>query len=157
MKLVDPRIHGIIDYVMATALLLAPTIFAFSGRAATTAYAFGIFHIGTSLLTRYPLSLLNSIPFHLHGTIEKLMAVAVLVAPWLLGFSNQAAARNFFLGAGIALFAVIALTDYKGRRALKGPHAAWSREESYQWQDGMASDPTTGTGNADTTASHRFN
>jgi hypothetical protein len=115
MKVLDPKTHGFLDYALALAFLVAPAVFDFSDRAATLSYVIGVVYIGTSLITRYPLGLLKWIPFPVHGTIETLMAVGFIVAPWLFGFSEDAAARNFYVVAGIGLLAVVVLTDYRGR------------------------------------------
>ena len=156
MKIVDPITHGIIDYSMAISFLIAPTILDFSGRSAMPSYALGIVYIGISLLTRYPLGIATAIPFPTHGRIETLIAAAFFAAPWLWDFWNEGAARNCFLAAGVALSTLIALSDYKGRRAMRGPHAAWTRSESYAWQSGSGYPPDD-TGKADSGAPLRFN
>jgi hypothetical protein len=42
----------------------------------------------------------------------------VLVAPWILGFSDQGVPRNFFVAMGILILIVAALTDYAVRESL---------------------------------------
>lgn len=156
MKLIDSKTHGILDYAMALAFLMAPSVFDLTGYAAAPAYGAGVFLVLTSLLTRYPLGIVGLLPFRLHGKTEGLLAIAFLAAPWLMGFYEHAASRNFYLVAGTVLLAIIALTDYKGRRAMKGPHAGWSREEAYQWPDDWQRDATQVSGRADSSAPNRF-
>lgn len=116
-KALDPKTHGILDYGLAVAFLLAPALFGFTEVAATTSYVIGVVYIGTSLLTRYPLGALKVIPFPVHGVLESVMAVAWIILPWAFGFAGDTAARNFFVIAGVGLLVVALLTDYKATRA----------------------------------------
>jgi hypothetical protein len=49
-----------------------------------------------------------------HAGIEFVTAVALIAMPWMVGFADQPAARNFFIAAGLGLVAIWALTDYQG-------------------------------------------
>lgn len=113
MKILSPTIHGVLDYAVGAAFLLAPTLLGFREQAAVLSYVIGVLFIGAAIVTRYPLGLLKLLPFPVHGVIETIMALGFIAAPWLFGFSGQPAARNFFVGAGVALLAVVAMTDYK--------------------------------------------
>lgn len=115
LKLLSPRVHGALDYLLAIAFLLAPAVFAFPYPARPLAYIIGVVFLGASLLTKYPLGALKLIPFPVHGLIEGIMAAAWVAMPWLFGFAAHSAARNFFVVAGVGLLAVVALTDYKTR------------------------------------------
>ena len=126
MKILQPRTHAILDYGLAALFLLAPTLFDFSATAATLSYVSGIAYIGASLLTKYPLGAIKLIPFPLHGVLESIMAAGWIVAPWLAGFADVPAARNFFVAAGIALLAVVSITDYRASESL-GRHGAERR------------------------------
>ena len=109
----SPRNHGYIDYLAVGMLLLAPTLFRFSGLPAALCYVLAVFQGGMSLMTAYPLGLAKIIPFPLHGSIEAVTSVALVVLPFLLGFSEVVRARNFFIVSGIALFAVWMVTNYR--------------------------------------------
>lgn len=113
LKLLNPTIHGVLDYGLAIAFLLAPGLFGFSETAANLSYIFGVVYLGASFLTRYPLGVVKMIPFPVHGVLESIMAAAWIVLPWLLGFAADQAGRNFFLFAGVALLGVVVLTDYR--------------------------------------------
>ena len=113
MKVLSPTIHGVLDYGLALLFLLAPGLLDFPPPAATAAYVIGVVYIIASLVTRYPLGVVKLLPFPAHGVIESLMALSWIVLPWLLGFAEHAASRNFFVGAGVALLAVVALTNYR--------------------------------------------
>lgn len=113
MKVLNPTVHGILDYGLALVFLLVPSMLDFPPPAAAAAYAIGVVHILASLVTRYPLGLLKLLPFPVHGVIESVMAVAWIALPWLMGFSDHAASRNFFVIAGVGLLVVVALTNYR--------------------------------------------
>lgn len=112
-RVLNPRIHGYIDYLIVAVLALAPSLFGFSGIAAALCYILAVAQLGMSLLTAYPLGAAKVIPFPIHGGIELAAGILALVSPWLFQFSNVEAARNFFLVAGISVVVVWALTNYK--------------------------------------------
>ncbi|MGC4000760.1 MAG: hypothetical protein QM767_26230 [Anaeromyxobacter sp.] len=124
MKLLNPRIHGYIDYVAVVGLALAPTLFGFMGVPATICYVLAAVQLGMSLITAYPVSVAKVIPFTVHGGIELLTALFLLAAPWIFAFADVLAARNFFIAAGVGLFLVYLVTDYKAAGAESSAHFA---------------------------------
>jgi hypothetical protein len=112
------------------AFFLAPALFGFSQAAAGAARAVAWAYLGLVLLTAYPLGLIKWIPFTVHGGIELITSVALLALPWLAGFSEDSAGRNFFVSSGFALFAVWLMTDYKALGV--GPRAGVSRRSGVE-------------------------
>ena len=125
MKLLNPAVHGLLDYALALAFLLLPPVLVFSPEAAAVSRIIGVAYLGVSLLTKYPLGLLKLIPFPVHGVIESMMAAAWIVLPWVLGFQDDSAGRTFFMLAGIGLLLVAAVTDYQA----SGAHTAFRGQE----------------------------
>ena len=125
MKLLNPAVHGLLDYALALAFLLLPPVLVFSPEAAAVSRIIGVAYLGVSLLTKYPLGLLKLIPFPVHGVIESMMAAAWIVLPWVLGFQDDSAGRIFFMLAGIGLLLVAAVTDYQA----SGAHTAFRGQE----------------------------
>lgn len=113
MKFLTPKIHGILDYAVIVVLFVAPTLFGFAREAATVSYILGAAYVLMSLTTAYPLSLAKLIPFTVHGMIELILSPFLVAMPWLAGFSDHAASRLFYIVAGVALFLVWMVTDYK--------------------------------------------
>jgi hypothetical protein len=109
----SPRVHGYIDYGSVVFLLLSPMLFGFGGVPATLCYLFAGALLVLSLITAYPLGVAKVVPFTIHGLIEAVSAVGLVLAPFLFGFSDVVAARNFFLVAGVALGIVFLVTNYK--------------------------------------------
>jgi hypothetical protein len=113
MKFLNPRIHGVIDYLAVALLFAAPTLFNFYGYAASICYVVGACQFAMSLMTAYPMGAEKLIPFRMHGAVEVAVSILFVVAPWLFDFAGVTSARNFFLASGIGLGLVYLFTDYK--------------------------------------------
>lgn len=112
-KPINPTPHGVLDYLLVVAFAAAPSVLNFGDNAATTSYIIAATLALVSLFTRYPLGLVKLIPFPVHGLLETVAAASLLVLPWLAGFSEHDAARNFFIVTGLGYLVVIALTNYR--------------------------------------------
>ncbi len=112
MKILSPRIHGYLDYVVVIAFLAAPTLFGLSGIPAVISYAQYIIQLTVTHLTDFPLGIAKAIPIKLHSTIELLVSFTLMALPWLLGFASVIPARNFYIAAGVVIFITWLVTDY---------------------------------------------
>lgn len=112
MKLLSPRVHGVIDYLFAALFLLAPTIFQFNGLPATLATGIAVTHLTLTMCTAFPLGLVKAFPFRAHGWFELVTGTSLVLSPWIFSFSETLAARNFFLGSGVALLGVWLFSEY---------------------------------------------
>ena len=130
MKPVSARLHGVLDYATVAAFLNAPMVFGFHGTPAAIVYWLAGIHLLMTGCTDFPVGFFMWIPFKIHGVIELLAGIFLLVAPWIFGFAQDAAARNFFLGMAIILLVVIALTDYS-QRVVRPPQDPGDRR---QWR-----------------------
>lgn len=113
MKILSPKVHGYLDYVVVIAFALAPTIFGLTGLAATIAYILAFVHLALTLLTAFPLGVVSLIPFTIHGLIELIVSISLVALPFIAGFSDVPIARNFYIAAGIVVFVVWLITNYK--------------------------------------------
>ena len=127
MKLINSRLHGILDYVTVVAFALAPSILGLTGTAAGLAYTLAVVHLLVTLSTDFDLGVVRVLPAGWHGWIELVVSLALLVVPWVLGFSDDATARNFYLAAGVVILVVWALTAYSGRTTVTGDLDATAR------------------------------
>jgi hypothetical protein len=114
-KPIGERTHGVVDYAMVAAFLNAPMVFGFHGTAAAIVYWLAGIHLLMTGFTAFPLGVFKFIPFKVHGVIELVAGLFILVSPWLFAFADDRAARNFFLAMAIILFIAVALTDYSQR------------------------------------------
>ena len=111
-KPISPTLHGIIDYATVAAVVAAPRMFDFPEEAERLCYGLAASYLGVSLMTDYPLAVRRTIPFKAHGATEALIGAALPAMPWLLGFSEHKAARNFILGLTALTAVTAALTDW---------------------------------------------
>lgn len=113
MRILNPRIHGYLDYLVVLLFLVAPSLFGFSLTAARLSYAVAGIQLVISLMTAYPLGAIKLIPFTIHGAYEFIAAILLIAAPWIFGFSIDLSARYFYIASGVVLFAVWATTNYR--------------------------------------------
>lgn len=114
-KPVSARVNGVLDYAAVAAFLNAPMVFGFHGTPAAVAYWVAGIHLLMTGCTDFPVGFFMWIPFRVHAVIELLGGIFLLIAPWLFGFAQVVAARNFFVAMALIVLVVVALTDYSLR------------------------------------------
>jgi len=114
MKFISPKIHGIIDYLVVVFLLASPTIFGFTGLLATFTYALGGVHLLLTILTAYSAGLIKVIPLALHGLIEFVVGVVLIVLAYTL-FKDDVAGKLFYIVFGTVVLLTWLVTDYTGK------------------------------------------
>ena len=103
--------HGILDYLFAILLAIAPSVVGFAGRQARWCYLFAAMLAAMAVLTQTKILRLA-----LHGAVELLLAILMIVLPWVAGFERGVLSRNFYVFMGLLLIGLWALTDWRGRR-----------------------------------------
>jgi len=111
-KPISPRMHGVLDYSTLLTTVAAARLLDFSRPAARTALGWAAGYGVLSALTDYPLAVRRTVPFRVHGAVDVALALALPAAPWVMGFSRDRRARNFFLGLTALTAVVTALTDW---------------------------------------------
>jgi hypothetical protein len=114
MKILNPTVHGFLDYLVVVGFALAPTVIGLAGWPATISYALAAVHLLLTLVTAFPLGAIKIVPLRLHGAIELVVSIALVALPWALKFASDLTARDFYVCAGALIFVVWAITDYKG-------------------------------------------
>lgn len=109
MKILSPKIHGFLDILTVLIFAAAPTLFNFGGLPATICYVLAVVHLVLTLATAFPLGIVKIVPLLVHGTIELIVSTALVILPFILGWTG--AARNFFIGIGIVIFIVWLISD----------------------------------------------
>jgi hypothetical protein len=97
--MITSRAHGIIDYVVAIALLLAPVIFGFAdGRTQYATQALGAAILLMSLVTAYEFSVTKVIPYSLRLGVDVIVGSVILLSPWLFRFSDKVRLPHVVVG-----------------------------------------------------------
>jgi len=112
MRFISPRIHGFLDYAVAAGLITAPLALDFaavSPLAAVISIVAGLGLVAYSLLTDYSVSVRDLIPWRVHLTLDTVAAVALLLAPFALGFDGIP--RAFYVTVALAVLVVVATSQ----------------------------------------------
>src|SRR5271155_2066838 len=114
MKLLSPKIHGVLDYVVVVVFLAAPTLLGLHGIPAMLSYALSAIHLALTLVTDFQLGVVRLIPLPIHGWIELVVGTTLVASPWVLRFAAEAPARLFYVAAGVVIVLTWLITDYRG-------------------------------------------
>ncbi len=90
MQMIPTRIHGVIDYLTAVLLIVAPWLFGFAdgGAAQWVPVLLGLGIIAYSLLTDYELGMVRALPMPFHLGLDIGGGILLAASPWLFGFSD---------------------------------------------------------------------
>lgn len=116
MSAVGPRLHGALDYVTVALFLAAPSVLGFTGLSAGACYVLAVAHLVLTMLTDFPFGVRGSVSFRLHRAAEFLVAVVLIVGPWILAAEVPLGGRVFFGAMGAAILA-LGLASGRGRGA----------------------------------------
>ncbi len=115
-RLIPWIVHCVIEYAAAVLLIAAPFIFGFdTGRATATAIVLGVVVLLVAVLTRSPVGVAKSLPVSAHATLDYVLAVVLVLAPFVLGFADDTSAVTFFVLLGVAHAALSTLTAFPHR------------------------------------------
>ncbi|MCB1949850.1 MAG: hypothetical protein H6940_13515 [Burkholderiales bacterium] len=112
MKVISARNHGYLDFLTVGIFLLAPTLLGLSQIPAMLAYVLAGVHLAVTLASDFSLGVFKLLAFKLHGWIERFVGPALVAIPFILGFSDEGVARNFYMAMGAIIIVVGLLTDY---------------------------------------------
>jgi hypothetical protein len=102
---IPPIVHGVLDYPLAAVLIAGPLVLDFDYKAATViALALGGAAAVLAVGTNWTTGIVKLIPPLLHGYVDVLATVALIVLPFAVGFSYRTNALLFYVivgGAGL--------------------------------------------------------
>ena len=95
--------HQAIEPIAALLLIAAPWIFGFSDddTATTLSVIIGVVVLVTGMSTRWRMSLVKLIPLRTHFMMDIGVGLALIVLPFIAGFSDHGGATRFFVIAGV--------------------------------------------------------
>ena len=116
MKFISPSIHGIIDILMVIFLLASPTLFGFTELVVRFTYALATVHLLLTLLTAYDVGIFKVIPLPLHGSIEFIVGIVLVILAYTW-FRHDATGKLYYILFGTVVLLTWFCTDYKGVEA----------------------------------------
>jgi hypothetical protein len=97
-------------------LLVLPLVLSFDDAAAKwIAFAFGIGATALAVGTAWPTGIIRIIPPILHGYADITVTVALIVLPFIVGFSDHTTALVFYLVVGAPVLAATLVTRFEPR------------------------------------------
>jgi hypothetical protein len=94
MKLLSPRTHTIIGFIIGIALIFAPNIFSFGdlgGAAVLVPRIIGIIVVLSELTVKGSFTGMGVVPMKTHIVMDIIMGIVLAISPWLFGFADEAA------------------------------------------------------------------
>ena len=113
MKFISPKIHGFIDLLVVVFLLASPSYFGFTGLLTTFTYALAAVHLILTILTKYPVGIFKIIPLTVHGSIEFIVGITLIVLAYTL-FKDNADGKLYYVILGTVILLTWLVTDYNG-------------------------------------------
>lgn len=102
--LVPPFVHGIVEYALGASLIVAPFLFAFEDSAAVAvSIVAGVLALVIGASSDLPTGLARVIPVGVHFVLDVVIAVALIAAPFLFGFSDETPPTAIAIGAGVGV------------------------------------------------------
>lgn len=100
MKIFSTKVHGFLDYLVAGALLVMPSLLNLqpSSIPGMVFYILGGTLLFYSLLTNYELGLIKVLPMNLHLALDVLSGMFLAASPWIFGFEEQVFIPYLILG-----------------------------------------------------------
>ena len=115
-------VHGIVEYAAGILLIAAPFLFGFDDDAATAAsIVAGVLVLVIAASTAMSTGLIKSIPVQAHVMLDYVLAIFLIAAPFVLGFSDDGTAAAFFIVVGVVhLLLTIATRFVADERPARG-------------------------------------
>jgi hypothetical protein len=108
-------VHGSIEYVLGVAFLAAPILFDFDSSIPTgVSVVVGIvILVNTAITAGMPTSLVKQLAITAHVTVDMVLSIFLIVAPFVLGFADETASRNFYMILGVGLLLLTIGTKFR--------------------------------------------
>lgn len=115
-------VHGVIEYLAAAAFIVAPFVLTFdSGTARAVSIVVGIVILVITASSELPTGLAKVIPVTIHATLDFILGIVLVAAPFLFRFTGDNKATAFFIVLGIAHILITIGTRFLPPRASVSP------------------------------------
>lgn len=111
MKIINTRVHGVLDYLMGAVLITLPWTLGFAHGGAETLIPvlLGAGTILFSIFTDYELGVVKSISMPGHLMLDMLSGMFLAASPWLFNFDGYIYAP--FVWLGLAEVVIVLISD----------------------------------------------
>lgn len=113
IKILNSKVHGVVDYLFVLFLFASPIIFGLQERAELFTYLLGVIHLMVTVCTNFEYGIIRIILFKHHGWIELVVSFALLGVALYFGEVENEFSRNFYFALAILVFLTWLTTDYK--------------------------------------------
>jgi hypothetical protein len=108
-------IHIVLEYGVGVLTIVAPFLFSFDDTVADlVAVLVGIAILVMAVVTDAPTGIARTLPVASHVVLDYVLALFVIVSPFVFGFSDDTAATAYFIVLGVAYVMLAVLTRYRG-------------------------------------------
>ena len=110
-------VHAFVEYVAVVLLVAAPFVLGFNDEVVPTAtcLVFAVVIALVALTTRSPLSLRPVLTPVVHGVLDYVLAVALVVAPFVLGFNDLTEPTVLLVVLGLVHLVMTLVTAFPSR------------------------------------------
>jgi hypothetical protein len=106
-------VHGLLEYGVGALSIAAPFFFSFdSDPAEVLAILLGAGIIVLAFVTASPTGVARNLPIASHVVLDYVVSVLMIVAPFIFGFTEDAAATAYFIVIGIGFLLLTIATKY---------------------------------------------
>jgi len=114
-------VHGVVEYVAAALLIVAPFVFQFDSSAATaTSIIAGLVILIVTATSALPTGMVKGISVGVHVTVDLVLAALLVAAPFLFGFRREGGPTAFFITLGVVHLLLTIATRFPERRTAAG-------------------------------------
>ena len=114
--IISPFVHGLLDYPLAAVLIVLPLVLDFDDSAAKwIAVGLGIGAAVLAVGTDWQTGIVRIIPPLPHGYADIAVTVALMVLPFIVGFSGHTTALVFYLVVGAGGLVATLATRFEPR------------------------------------------
>lgn len=110
---IPPFVHGVVEYLAAALLIAAPFLFSFDSDGATAvSIVAGVLILIVTACTALPTGIIKSIPVHAHAVVDYVLAIVLIAAPFIFGFTDDGTATAFFIVLGVVYLLMTIATRF---------------------------------------------
>ncbi|PTS93733.1 hypothetical protein DBR11_24740 [Pedobacter sp. HMWF019] len=104
MLKLNPKFHGIIDYLIVILLFLPPTLFQLPSLTSRITYTLAEIHLVITLCTNFQFGIFKIIPFKTLGKIQLMISIILMTIALHLSAEEDHGAQLFYLSVATVIF-----------------------------------------------------